>query len=168
MNVSICLFIIPSEVIFSTPGNHSNDGRNTQELLLFHLKIVLNTPKKNLLKSSHPKNTVLIKFSYPKKSWNQKFQTPPKKFDYLYHLKSQIPTPPPYPHTINAHDAKKVKDDSHEEWQTIESTKKSLFNTGLHSEGKIILTCNTSVIMTSSSSSLARENKTGYTLYVAN
>ena len=99
MNVCICLFIIPSEVIFSKPGNHSNDGRDTQELLLFHLKIVLNTQKNLYLNQATQKIQFSSNFPIPKNLGIKNFK-PKKYFDYLYQLKSQIPNPHPYPHRI--------------------------------------------------------------------
>ena len=54
-----------------------------------NLQIVLNTPKKSLLKSIHPKK-ILAKFSYPNKSRNQKFRT--QKLAIIYHsLRLKLP-----------------------------------------------------------------------------
>ena len=46
MNACVCLFIIPSEVIFSASGSHSNNTRDTQEHLLFQQYIMQNDNSK--------------------------------------------------------------------------------------------------------------------------
>ena len=81
---------MPAEVIFSSSGNHSNDAQDTQELLLFHLNIVLNTPKNRYFTQATQKSNPI-----PKNPGIKTFK-PKKSFDYLHHLKSQI-TPPPTP-----------------------------------------------------------------------
>ena len=63
--------------MFSASGNQSNDARDAQELLLFHLNIVLNIQKNRYLTQTTQKiQTVLVKFNYPKKALESNLSNP--------------------------------------------------------------------------------------------
>ena len=65
--------------------------RDTRALPSTNLQIVLNTPQKSPLKSSHPKNTCQI--FLPKTIPESKISNPQKSLDHPRHTKSEVPPP---------------------------------------------------------------------------